>query len=193
MSLRLSGGIWRGRKLVTSLDRSIRPTSDRARAAIFNILAHREDYRWQGSPLPQDATVIDVFAGSGAMGLEALSRGARHVVFIEQAISSGKLIEQNLKMLQGEEKTTLLIRDATRLGTASMRAELAFLDPPYGLELAEPALKTLAINRWLKPNAIIVVELGLQDNRPSMADFEFIDERRYGAAKVVFLRWTVEN
>jgi 16S rRNA (guanine966-N2)-methyltransferase len=184
--LRIVAGRHRGRRLASPPDRTIRPTSDKARQAIFNILAH-------GPWLPdgiEGRDVLDAFAGTGAMGLEALSRGAGHVVFLERDPDACRLIRKNLAALGEEPRGTVIQGDATRPGRrVAAPAVLAFLDPPYGEGLAAPALAALAKAGWLARAAIVVVETGAKEDPSPPIGFERLDERRYGSAKVAFLRW----
>jgi 16S rRNA (guanine966-N2)-methyltransferase len=185
--IKIIGGKHRGRTIATPEGQTTRPTSNRAREALFNILAHAN---WAGdgtSPLV-DARVLDAFAGSGALGIEALSRGAAHVTFLDSDAAAVKLIGENLRKV-GETATAKVIRaDATRPPPSREGCDLVFLDPPYRSGLANPALTALAEAGWLKPGAVATVELGHAEDLITPARFETIDERRYGAAKIVILR-----
>lgn len=167
----------------------MRPTSDRVREALFDILAHAPGYRAGTGPLPVDATVLDVFAGTGAHGLEALSRGAAHAVFIEKDAAAAAAIRRQLRALDAEERASVLQRDATHPGPAGRRgAALAILDPPYGSGLAAPVLEALAEAGWLPAGAIAVVETDFREDVTPMAGFEILEARRYGRSKLTFLR-----
>ena len=153
--MRIVAGRFRGRALAAPADQRIRPTSDRVREAVFNILAHGcEGFDIEG------ANVIDLFAGTGALGLEALSRGARACLFVEEDAEARGLIRQNIEALQLTGQTRLYRRDATDLGPAGNREPyaLAFLDPPYGKGLGEKALASAIAGGWLRPGALIVLE-----------------------------------
>jgi 16S rRNA (guanine966-N2)-methyltransferase len=186
--LRIVGGSLRGRRLEAPEGSDVRPTSDRAREALFNILQH--------SPLAPEplagATFLDLFAGTGAVACEALSRGAAHAVLVEQDARVGKLARANIEALGLAQRTTLLAVDAQRLGPATARtdapAAFAFLDPPYRSGLALPALSALAGGGWLAPDALCVVEVAATEPFAAPDGFEQLDERRYGAARQVFLR-----
>lgn len=183
--MRIVAGRHKGRKLVPPEGDAIRPTADRARQALFNILgspAHATD----DGPLPRGMAVLDAFAGSGALGLEALSRGAARVVFIDRDPAACRLIERNLATLG--ERGAVLRRDATRPGAAPFACGLAFLDPPYGSALAGPALAALCEDGWLAPDALVSVELGRREGFGPPPGFEPVDERAYGAAKLLLLR-----
>jgi 16S rRNA (guanine966-N2)-methyltransferase len=183
--MRIVAGRHRGRKLISPHGEAVRPTSDRARQALFNILGSPA-YATDDGPLPRGASVLDAFAGSGALGLEALSRGAARVAFLDDAGEACRLIERNLAALG--EKATVLQRSAVRPGPAPFACALAFLDPPYGEGLAAPALAALAGEGWLAPGAIVSVEIERRESLPPPDGFEALDERVYGAARLVLLR-----
>ncbi len=183
--MRIVGGRWRGRQLQVPAGREIRPTSERAREAVFDRLENNPifaDHR------PQDAMVIDAFAGTGALGLEALSRGARQVWFFETDARALEALNANIEALAAEDQAIALRRDACRPGAAPTACGLAFLDPPYGTDLAAPALAALRDGGWLTPGAVAIVESGHHMELPAPDGFETIDTRRYGAAQLTFLR-----
>jgi 16S rRNA (guanine966-N2)-methyltransferase len=186
--MRIIAGTWRGRRLATPESAGIRPTSDRVREALFGILAHAPAWRRPAGPLPLDAVVLDAFAGTGAAGIEALSRGARAAIFLEQDAKAAALIRRNLGQLGAEQRGLVVERDATRPGRASRAADLALLDPPYRSGLAAPALAALAEFGWLAPDAVAVVETEAQEVFDAPAGFEPVDQRRYGRAGLHFLR-----
>lgn len=185
--MRIVGGTFRGKKLLLPEDKHVRPTSDRAREALFNILGHDREMRGEQGPLPRDATVLDIFAGTGALGLEALSRGAMHVTFLDNRAESLKLVEQNVKSLGARNSTDILRRDATNPGRPGRPYDLVLMDPPYGEDLAGPALSALAKNGWLKTEAVIMIEVAAKEKFNLPTDFRLIKERTYGAAKLIFL------
>lgn len=190
--LKVVGGKHRGRSIATPEGSTTRPTSNRARESLFNILmhAHWRDADSHGGTSPLiDARVLDAFAGSGALGIEALSRGAVHATFLDNDATAIKLIGENLRKM-GEASNARVIRaDATRPPPSREACDLVFLDPPYRSGQAAPALAALADGGWLKPDAIASVEIaGTEDLLPPPR-FETIDERRYGAAKIVILRY----
>ena len=183
--MRIVGGMLRGRPIRTPPGADTRPTSDRAREAIFNILAHAP---W--APALEDARILDLFAGSGAMGLEALSRGAASCLFVEQAEPALAAIRANLEALAASGRARLLRQDATRLSRRPEQEapfDLAFLDPPYGKGLGEAALLALGAGGWLAEGAIAVLERAADEPRLDLPGFELLDQRRYGAAQVAFL------
>ncbi|HEY1427202.1 MAG TPA: 16S rRNA (guanine(966)-N(2))-methyltransferase RsmD [Caulobacteraceae bacterium] len=185
--MRIVAGTFRGRPLVAPKGHLTRPTADRARQAMFNVLEHAS---W--APELEGASVIDVFAGSGALGIEALSRGAASCLFVDHAEPARAAIRANLAALGLEGRARIDRRDATALPARSAAdvapCGLAFLDPPYGERLGEQALARLAGGGWLAPGAIAALERGAGDAASAPAGFELVDERRWGAAKVSFLR-----
>jgi 16S rRNA (guanine966-N2)-methyltransferase len=182
--MRIIGGSLKGRVLKAPASDQIRPTSDRLREALFNILAHTYGDRLEAT------SVIDLFAGTGAMGLEALSRGARKVLFVDDGMEARALIRANVEALGLGGQTRIFRRDARKLGAAPPggRFDLAFLDPPYGKGLTEPALKALRDGGWLAPEALIVIEETAQAPLVLSAGYEAIETRTYGDTQVVFAR-----
>ncbi len=186
--MRIVAGKHRGRRLQALPGADIRPTADRVREALFNILSHAPWARESGGVA--GVAVADLFAGTGALGLEALSRGARHVTFVDVDPAACRLIERNARSLDEGDRVTVLRGDATRLVIAPLAHQLVFLDPPYRGGLAVPALESLAAAGWLAPGALAVVELAKADKLAPPAGFELLDERRYGATRVLFLDFT---
>jgi 16S rRNA (guanine966-N2)-methyltransferase len=187
--IKIIGGKHRGRSIATPEGQTTRPTANRAREGLFNILMHASWTKDGTSPLI-DARVLDAFAGSGALGLEALSRGAAHATFLDSDAGAIKLIGDNIRKL-GEAGAAKVIRaDATRPPPGREPCDLAFFDPPYRSDLGAPALTALADAGWLGPGAIATVELANTEDLVTPPRFEAIDERRYGAAKIVILRRT---
>lgn len=185
--LRIVGGKHRGRSIATPEGENTRPTASRAREALFNILIHANWTDDGTSPLVE-ARVLDAFAGSGALGLEALSRGAAHATFLDNDAGAIKLIGENIRKL-GEAGAAKVIRaDVTRPPPSREPCDLAFLDPPYRSALAAPALTALAEAGWLRSGAIATVELANGEDLSLPPGFEQVDERRYGAAKIVIVR-----
>jgi 16S rRNA (guanine966-N2)-methyltransferase len=158
----------------------LRPTTDRVRENLFNIL---QGGRF-GDPL-RDSTVLDLFAGTGALGLEALSRGAKHVTFVDNGQAAQKLIRDNIRKLRREADTRLLTVDCSKL-PAGAPCDLIFLDPPYGKKLGQAALGSAVMQGWVAPDALIVWE----ENQPQIAPVGFaaLDQRRYGESWVTVLR-----
>ena len=184
--MRIVAGALRGRPLVAPKGHSTRPTADRTRQAVFNILEHAP---W--APGFDGARVLDLFAGSGAMGLEALSRGAPFCRFIERDEAAAVAIRSNVATLGLGEHATVERRDATALGAragAQPPFDLVFIDPPYGEGLGETALAALRAGDWLAKDAVAVLERGRRDAAETPAGYTLIDERAWGVARVSFLR-----
>jgi 16S rRNA (guanine966-N2)-methyltransferase len=184
--LRIVGGVHRGRRLTVPLGDTVRPTGDRTREALFNILSHG-GFAAGGLPFA-DRPVLDAFAGTGAFGLEALSRGASSAAFIENGREAIAILRRNIAALDEEDRAHVLAGDATRPPRAGFASALAFLDPPYRSGLAAPALMALAAAGWLAADALAVVEIAALEEFSSPAGFARVDERVYGAARLVFLR-----
>jgi len=182
--VRIVGGELRGRALASPGGPSIRPTADRVRQTVFDILAHA-----YGDPV-RGARVLDLFAGTGAMGLEALSRGAAFALFVEADVGARGLIRQNADALGVTGRSRIYRRDATRLGPVGSLApfSLAFADPPYGQGLGETALAAAAAGGWLAPGALAVLEEGARGAISPVPGLEVLERRRIGDAQVMFLR-----
>ena len=175
--MRIVAGRYRGRPLASPPDGRIRPTSDRVRQSLFDLLAHAS----YGIDL-EGRHVIDLFAGTGALGIEALSRGAATCLFVETDATARGLIRENIDGLGLGGTTRIFRRDATDLGPTTLAAgyDLALIDPPYGQGLADKALASLSAGRWLKSGALAVVEERLASDITWPEAFEMLDERRYG-------------
>jgi len=186
--LRIVSGAHRGRTLKVPPGQTTRPTSDRARQAVFNILEHAP---WAAEL--HGARVIDLFAGSGALGFEAISRGAGFCLFVETDDAARGAIRENIDALGLFGQTRIHRRDATDLGQRPSAMgepfDLAFLDPPYRKGLAERALEGLAAGGWLRPGAVAMVERASDEADVVPDGFEALDARDYGAARVQFLRF----
>jgi len=183
--VRITGGTLGGRKLIAPEDNRVRPTSDKVRQAVFNILTHNDF----GIGFSLDgARTIDLFAGTGALGLEAISHDGAFCLFVDDSAESRALIRQNVEALGLTGITKIWRRDATNLGPMAAGSggpfELAFLDPPYRKNLIAPALKALR-EGWLTPNALVVAECG--EDEKVETDFRLLDERIYGDTRVMFL------
>jgi 16S rRNA (guanine966-N2)-methyltransferase len=184
--MRIVAGTFRGRPLVAPKGQSTRPTADRTRQAIFNILQHAA---W--SPGLEGLRVIDVFAGSGALGLEAISPGAAFCLFVEQVEAARSVIRANVESLGVADRIRIDRRDAATLGDRSSNEppfDLAFVDPPYGKGLGEPALARLVAGGWLAEGALVALEHGAAEPAPTPPGFEALDQRSWGAGRVTFLR-----
>ena len=186
--MRIVSGEFRGKALVAPPGEATRPTSDRARQAIFNILEHAA---WSAGV--RDLRVIDLFAGSGALGFEALSRGAAYCLFVETDADARGAIRDNAEGMAQFGATRIHRRDATDLGVRpgadGPAFDLAFLDPPYAKGLGETSLAKLAAGGWLAPQAVVVFERGVAEPAFAVPGFTALDARDYGAARVHFLRY----
>ena len=184
--MRIAGGRLKGRALLTPAGRDIRPTSDRLRETIFNILAHRFD------DAARDARVLDLFAGTGAMGIEALSRGAAFAAFVDDGAEARGLLRGNIEALGLGGVTRVLKRDAAELGAIRSFDPfgLVFCDPPYGKGLGEKALDSALQGGWLKPDALVVLEERAGAKLQLPPGFSVLDERESGESKLVFSRVT---
>jgi 16S rRNA (guanine966-N2)-methyltransferase len=185
--MRIVAGRFKGRTLKAPADQALRPTSDKVRQAIFNILEHSE---FASNFTIADARVVDLFAGTGALGLEALSRGARYCLFVEESAEARALIRENIESLGLTGATKIWRRDAATLGVLDTLApfDLAFLDPPYRKGLLAPALEGLASGGWLNANALVVAEAAEDETIPTIAGYELLDDRVYGDTRTAFLR-----
>ena len=187
--MRIVAGKWRGHNIFVPDIEETRPTMDRTRQAVFNILrsasfALDDD----GVPLLQDAFVIDVFAGSGAMGYEALSQGASNCVFFEQHPEAGRTIEKNRDKLRAEGIITLIRGDVLRISMNNAQpAQIAFFDPPYHQGLLEQALVTMKEKKWLDNNTLLVLELHKRED--VQANLKLYDSRIYGTSKIIFAQF----
>lgn len=187
--LRIIAGKHRGRKIEVKENKGIRPTGSKARGAIFNILTHGSFGPGGESPL-MDQPVLDLFCGTGALGLEALSRGAAHVTFVDQSQESINLARQNALRMGEEETTTSFLRnDSTSLPPARRKVALVFMDPPYNSGLAVKSLGSLDQQGWLVRDAVLVVEISSKEKLTAPARYDLFDERAYGNTKIVFLRY----
>lgn len=187
--MRIVGGTLKGMRLATPKSRSIRPTSDRVRETIFNVLQH-------GFVLPvDDLRILDGFAGTGALGLEALSRGAAFAVFVDTEIEARALIRQNVERSATGGVTKIFRRDATRLGPAGKLAafDLCFFDPPYRMGLGEKALASARDGGWLRDRALCVLEEDAKTDVQLPKGFSLNDQRTIGDTQVLFLEFQADR
>ena len=183
--MRIVGGRLKGKALASPKSQAIRPTTDRVRETLFNILAHG-----YGDAV-DDARVLDLFAGTGALGCEAASRGARAVLFVEDGVEGRGLIRTNMEVLGLNGIAKIFRRDATRLGDVGTIEpfSLVFMDPPYNKGLGERALASAAKGGWLQPGALIVWEEAAKAEQELPSDFNLLETRAYGDSKLAFLRY----
>lgn len=181
--MRVVGGRFRGRTLSAPKSQAIRPTADRLRESLFNILMHA-----YGNPIT-DARVLDLFAGTGALGIEAMSRGAAFALFVDDGAEARALLRGNTETLGLGGSTKIYRRDATKMGPAEMNPfSLAFLDPPYGKGLAEKALASAREGGWLAPEALVIVEEAADAGFKPPKGFEELERRDYDDTQFTFLR-----
>lgn len=178
--MRIIAGTLKGRRLTPPKDSASRPTADRAREALFSILSSRD-------AIYEGCRVLDGFAGTGALGLEALSRGAAHATFMELHPAALQVLKTNIYDLGVGAVCTVVKTDATKPPRAPDPCDLVFLDPPYQQDLIVPCLEALRKMRWIRPGTLCVAEMAASESIALPAGFETLDERRYGAAKMLIL------
>ena len=182
--MRVVGGRLRGRALAAPKSRSIRPTADRLRESLFNILVHGF-----GDPITS-ARVLDLFAGTGALGIEALSRGAAFALFVDESAEARALLRENVAALGLGGVSRIFRRDATELGPAHPLEpfSLAFIDPPYGHGLAEKSLASARAGGWFTVDATVIVEEAANSRFAPPEGYSELDRRRYDDTEFIFLR-----
>ncbi len=185
--MRITGGIYKGRKLQAPTGITTRPTSDRVREALFNILAHRDWGEEIENPI-RNKHILDVFAGTGALGLEALSYGAAQTVFIEQDRAALACLRQNIKTLKCEETSAIVTGDATQALPELQTYDLIFMDPPYRKNLVPAALKFLEKNDRIALHALFVIETAKKELLELPAQYELILTRSYGDTALHFYK-----
>jgi len=179
---RIIAGRFRGRKLEVPAGRTVRPTTDRMRERVFSMLTHGR------YPDMHGARVADLFAGTGALGLEALSRGAEHVTFVEKSAPSIACLKKNISALKAENACNILQVSARSLPSTGEAYDFIFMDPPYHQGLVEPALESLIGQDWLSEDGVIVCELARDDTLTLPSGLELIDERSQAAQRVIFIK-----
>lgn len=182
--MRIVAGEFGGRPLVTPRSRAIRPTTDRNRESIFNVIGHAYPEALHGS------RVLDLFAGTGALGLEAISRGASQGLFVEESVEGRGLLRENIEALGLQGRAKIFRRDATRMGAVGtiQPFDLVFADPPYGKGLAELSLASVLAGGWLVPSALVVVEEASATPFEPPAVLKLLDRRSWGDTVVTFAR-----
>ena len=178
--VRIVGGNKKNHRLASLDGHHLRPTSDRVRESIFDILQHAI---YLPDIIPE-ATVVDLFAGTGALGLEALSRGAKHLTAVEKDPTACRIFESNVNTLNYKKSVTLLRRDATQLPRAKEPYDLIFIDPPYHLGLITPALISLQNNNWLNNSSTLVLETSSKQSINLPAAFNLLCHRTYGSTSI---------
>jgi 16S rRNA (guanine966-N2)-methyltransferase len=185
IKVRIVGGRNRGRAVFAPKGLATRPTSDRTRESLFSILNSRLDGGFGGR------IVVDLFAGTGALGLEALSRGAAHAIFVDNNQEAIKIINENVRSLGEKENASLHKCDATLLGPLPSHLaaiDIVFVDPPYEKNLVGLALNSLVKNNWLAKDALCIVEMAAKENFKCPVGFEYLDQRKYGKAAIYILQ-----
>ena len=185
--MRIVAGRHRGRSLSTPSDLAVRPTADRTREALFNILTSGKLSSEGAERLP-GARVLDAFAGTGALGLEALSRGAEQATFMENYAPAIEICRANIKALGEDARAELLACDVLHPRPAAAPCDLVFLDPPYNQDLSAKAIAALRKAGWIAPGALVAVELMKTEDFKTPEGFSELDARSYGKAKLVFLK-----
>ena len=183
--MRIVAGRWRGRLLQAPAGEGTRPTADRVRQALFDSLWHAP---WAGRAAVEGAAVLDAFAGTGALGLEALSRGATRAVFMERDRPALAVLRANIEALGAAEAARVLPCDVLRPPRADLPCNLLFLDPPYGKAMGPAALAALRAAGWLAPAALICLEVGRGEEVTLGEEWELLAEREHGAARMLALR-----
>lgn len=187
MPMRIVGGRLRGQKLAElgagDAAAHLRPTGDRVRESLFNLLTNGRN-----GDLVEGARVLDLFAGTGALGLEALSRGATHATFVDNGTAARALLRENIARCAAQGLSRVFRKDARQIGPAQRPCDLVFLDPPYGQGLGEQVLPVLVEENWLSPGAGVVWE---ESGPPRVPErFETLDQRRYGGTTITLLQWS---
>lgn len=186
--MRIIAGKHRGRRIAMKDDTSIRPTSSRTREAVFNILMHGSFGRDGENPLV-GKRIVDIFCGTGALGLEALSRGAEHVTFVDRNPQSLALARENIANFKEEANAVCIRSDSISLPPAQKPCTVAFADPPYDMGQAVPALTSLRDNGWLENDALVVLEVSTREAVIPPEGFEQLDERIYGNSRILILKY----
>jgi len=185
--MRIVAGEFRGRKIAVPDTPETRPTMDKTRQAIFNILRSASwALKSDGTPILYGARVLDVFAGSGAMGFEALSQGAQNAMFVESGRLAAESIRANIKTMKLEARTALVSKDAFKLPPSGVVFDLVFLDPPYQEGLLSQALQELQEKNYIGPETLLVLEMQKKQDAPG--GINALDTRQYGVSKVVFAK-----
>ena len=182
--MRIVGGQFRGRTLKSPSSQAIRPTSDKLRESIFNILTHA-----YGDPVA-DARVLDLFAGTAALGIEALSRGAKFALFVDEGAEARGLIRANVEAMSLTGVTRIFRRDASKMGDIGALApfDLVFCDPPYGKGLAEKSIASARAGGWFAADALVVVEEAVKSAFKSPEGFKELERREYGDSEIIIIR-----
>ena len=182
--MRIVGGEFKGKALTAPKSDNIRPTTDRARESLFNIITHNYDV------LNEDTRMLDLFAGTGALGIEALSRGVGFVLFVENSVEGRGLLRQNTTAFSLQGRSKIYRRDATNLGDLGGMQPFSFVfaDPPYGKGLGEKAAKSMLDHGWLSENALFILEEKKSAAPETLEGFERLDARNVGDSQICFFQ-----
>jgi len=183
--VQIIAGKYKGKKLEGPSDQTIRPMTNFAKQAIFSRLEF-----WQGENLLIDASIADCFCGTGAMGLESFSRGASHVTFVDMNQSSLAIAKKNVEKIGEDNHADFVAADVTVIPKAHQQYDVLFITPPYGHKLAEPSVDALNRKGWIKNESLLMVEIAGVETFMCPDGFDIIDERRYAAAKIIFMKRT---
>lgn len=185
--MRIIAGNYKGITLYTPLGKETRPTSDRARQTLFDILMHAP---WAGKTFIENAIILDAFAGTGVLGLEAISRGAQKVYFFEKNLKTRQVLEKNIQLCRANS-VSILYKDVLTPPLSPSSCNLIFFDPPYHQELIPVALQKLQQQKWILPDALIITETAISEELSLDQSFSMINERKIGAAYIKF--WKHNN
>lgn len=185
MPLKIISGKYRGRRIETLKDKALRPTTGRTREAVFNLLTHGKFL--EGRNILDGANVLDLFCGSGALGMEALSRGATHATFMDANNRHLDVARNNVAHIGASGDASFVKTDSSNPPPARTQCDLVFLDPPYESGLAMPALQNLIKTHWLAEKAILVVELRKKENFLVPEGYQELDKRNYGITQIIIL------
>lgn len=192
--MKIISGKYKGRNILTRSDKSLRPTSGLVRGVIFNLLEHgkfRKNENFihdDNASLIEGRRVLDLFCGSGAMGLEALSRGAAHVTFVDQNTRMIEMVRETAKNFGVEKNASFICSDSTRLSKAITPCRLVFIDPPYGKKLVTPALKNLVNNNWLEKGAVIIAEHSDKEELAPPENLYLLEKRKHGKTEISLMQ-----
>ncbi len=197
--MRITGGKWRGKSIEARPERTLRPTSSMVREAIFNLLRHgkflyEEDYIADANPSRvEERRVLDLFCGTGALALEALSRGAAQITLVDQDRQTLAMARHNVENLGAESLAKFIRNDSTKLPRSAQTYDLVFIDPPYNQNLAGKALQNLLKNHWLEQGALVVVEQSKKDAPIQLNDMQLLSDRLYDKTRILVLQYQPEE
>ena len=186
--MKIIAGKHKGRKIHIEVDKSLRPTRPMVREAVFSILTSGEFIDEEGNTALDGALVLDLFSGSGSFAMEALSRGARHVILFDKERKHLNLAKFNIESIKEQDNTTLICADIERIQPAKEPVDIVFIDPPYRKDLIVSSIEKLDATGWLKDSSIIIAETSVTDKLSTLEKFELVLKREYGSSKVMLFR-----